>query len=584
MVQGYPRSNIHLNKEEKIMKKKLSLALALGLVCSSVLTGCGGGNAETQPQTIAAPTTEAATEAATTEAVQAETEANGAQEMVFVLSNEPDGIDPGVTNNSFASTFLVNCFEGLVTYDATGTVVPGNAESWDISEDGTVYTFHLRDGLKWSDGTDLTAEDYVYALQRVLNPETAGQYVDIVTAYVKNAKEYYAGEATAEELGVKAVDPQTLEITLIQPTSFFIDLLTMWVFDPVQKATIEANGDQWTASPETYVCNGPFKITEMNMGESMVLEKNEHYWDAENVTMEKVTLRYILDTSTALTAYESGEVDGIRNIPSSDYARLKAENAGIQSVPNYGTVYYNINCEKEPYNNPLVRKALNLAVDRQAIIDNVVQVDATPAYNFLAPGYVVDGTDITEGRSDRGLSPNADPEAAKAALAEAGYPDGEGFPTLQLSYYSDDTVKKVVEAMAEMLETNLGIEVEITSNDWAIFYENVQKGNYEVAAMGWSADYTHPMSFLPLLVTDDANNNSFYSNPEYDAMVEQIKVETDPAKAVELIKQAEDLVMDEYPFINLYYKANNFLMKDYVKGYYMLSNGNLCFKNASISK
>ena len=566
------------------MKKKLSLALALGLVCSTVLTGCGGGNAETQPQTIAAPTTEAATEAATAEAAHAETEANGAQEMVFVLSNEPDGIDPGVTNNSFASTFLVNCFEGLVTYDATGTVVPGNAESWDISEDGTVYTFHLRDGLKWSDGTDLTAEDYVYALQRVLNPETAGQYVDIVTAYVKNAKEYYAGEATAEELGVKAVDPQTLEITLIQPTSFFIDLLTMWVFDPVQKATIEANGDQWTASPETYVCNGPFKIAEMNMGESMVLEKNENYWDAENVTMEKVTLRYILDTSTALTAYESGEVDGIRNIPSSDYARLKAENAGIQSVPNYGTVYYNINCEKEPYNNPLVRKALNLAVDRQAIIDNVVQVDAAPAYNFLAPGYVVDGTDITEGRSDRGLSPNADPEAAKAALAEAGYPDGEGFPTLQLSYYSDDTVKKVVEAMAEMLETNLGIEVEITSNDWAIFYENVQKGNYEVAAMGWSADYTHPMSFLPLLVTDDANNNSFYSNPEYDAMVEQIKAETDPAKAVELIKQAEDLVMDEYPFINLYYKANNFLMKDYVKGYYMLSNGNLCFKNASISK
>ena len=565
------------------MKKRLSLVLALGLACSTVLAGCGGGNSETQPQTIAAPTTEAATEAETTVAA-AETEADGAQEMVFVLSNEPDGIDPGVTNNSFASTFLANCFEGLVTYDSTGTVVPGNAESWDISEDGTVYTFHLRDGLKWSDGSDLTAEDYVYALQRVLNPETAGQYVDIVTAYVKNAKEYYAGEATAEDLGVKAVDAKTLEITLIQPTSFFIDLLTMWVFDPVQKATIEANGEQWTTSPDTYVCNGPFKITEMNMGESMVLEKNENYWDAENVTMEKVTLRYILDTSTALTAYESGEVDGIRNIPSSDYARLKAENAGIQSVPNYGTVYYNINCEKEPYNNPLVRKALNLAVDRQAIIDNVVQVDATPAYNFLAPGYVVDGKDITEGRSDRGLSPNADPEAAKAALAEAGYPNGEGFPTLQLSYYSDDTVKKVVEAMAEMLETNLGIDVEISSNDWAIFYENIQKGNYEVAAMGWSADYTHPMSFLPLLVTDDANNNSFYSNPEYDAMVQQIKAETDPAKAVELINQAEDLVMEEYPFINLYYKANNFLMKDYVKGYYMLSNGNLCFKDASISK
>ena len=568
------------------MKKKLSLALALGLACSAALSGCGGSSGETGPQTIAEATTEAPSSEAT-EAAEGETEApaaSGAQEMTFILSNEPDGIDPGITNNSFASVFLANCFEGLVTYDATGTVVGGNAESWDISDDGTVYTFHLRDGLKWSDGSDLTANDYVYAMQRVLDPATGGQYVDILTAYIKNAEEYYSGEATADDLGIKAIDDQTLEITLIQPTSFFVDLLTMWVFDPVQQATIEANGDQWTASADTYICNGPFKITEMNMGESMVLEKNENYWDAENVTLEKLTLRYVLDTSTALTAYESGEVDGIRNIPSADYARLKAENAGVQTVPNYGTVWYNINCSKEPYNDPLVRKALNLAIDRESIINNVVQVDATPAYNFLAPGYVVNGKDITEGRSDRGLGPNADPEAAQAALAEAGYPNGEGFPTIQLSYYADDTVKKVVEAMAEMLQTNLGVTVEVTSNDWAIFYENVQNGDYDVAAMGWTADYTHPMSFLPLLVTGDANNNSFYSNPEYDALVEQAKSETDPEAAVELILQAEDIAMDEYPFINLYYKTNDFLMKDYVQGYYMLSNGNLCFKNVTINK
>lgn len=563
------------------MKKgKLLKAVSFGMCCTFLLAGCGKGNTpETVPSTVPADT-EAGTEASAADSG----EASGNQEMTFVLGNQQDSIDPGITNNSFAAVFLCNCFEGLVTYDDEGNVVGGAAENWDISEDGTVYTFHLRDGLKWSDGSDLTAEDFVYAIQRVLTPATGGQYVDIVKSYIKNADEFYAGEASAEDLGVKAVDEKTLEITLKQPTSFFIDLLTMWVFDPVQKATIEANGDKWTTKAETYICNGPFKISEISTGEKIVLEKNENYWDAANVKMEKITLRYILDNSTALTAYESGEVDGIRNIPTSDYARLKAEDAGVCSVPNYGTVYYNINCEKEPYDDPLVRKALNLAIDRDDIIKNVVQLDATPAYNFLAPGYIVDGKDITEGVSDRGLSETANVEAAKEALAEAGYPNGEGFPTLKLSYYTDDSVKKTAEAVAQMLETNLGIDVEVNSAEWAVFYDDVLNGNYDVAAMGWTADYTHPMSFMPLLVTDDANNTGFYSNSEYDALVEKAEAETDAAKCTEYILQAQDVAMDEYPFINLYYKNNNYLMKDYVKGAYMTSNGNLYFKEAYIQK
>jgi oligopeptide transport system substrate-binding protein len=188
------------------------------------------------------------------------------QEITFVLSNEPDGIDPGITNNSFASTFLSNCFEGLVTYDEEGNVVAGVAESWDISEDGTVYTFHLRDGLKWNDGSALTANDFVYSYKRVLDPATGGQYVNMLTDYVVGAAELYAGEGSEDDLGIKALDDQTLEITLIQPASWFIDMLTMWVWDPVQEATITANGDQWTNSPETYICDGPFEITDMSMG------------------------------------------------------------------------------------------------------------------------------------------------------------------------------------------------------------------------------------------------------------------------------------------------------------------------------
>ncbi len=567
------------------MKKKLlSMLLAVSLVGTMLMAGCGNKAAD-EPQTIddieAAPETPEGEEPGDTEGAGGG-ELADTQEMVFVLNNEPDGIDPNVTNNSFATPFLSNCFEGLVTYDEKGEVVPGNAESWESNDDLTVFTFHLREGLKWSDGTALTANDYVYSALRVLTPETTSQYVNMISDYVVNGQEFYDGTASAEDVGIKALDDNTLEFTLKASCPYFIDLVSMWVYFPVQQATIEANGDKWTASAEAYVSNGPFKITEMNMGESMVLEKNENYWNAENVTLEKLTFRYVLDTSTALTAYESGEVDGVRTVPSSDLARLKAENAGLVSTPNYGTVYYDINCSKEPYNNSLVRKALNLAIDREALINNVAQVDGQPAYSFLAPGYVVDGKDVTEGRSDFGLSSTADVEGAKAALAEAGYPDGEGFPTLQLSFYSDDNVKKIAEAIAEMWEKNLGITVEVSSAEWAVFYDAVQSGNYEVAAMGWSADYVNPMSFLPLLYTNDVTNNSFYSNPDYDAIVDQIKVEKDPAKFAELVLQADELVSAEYPVLGLYYKSNTYLIKDYIEGVYMVSSSNIYFQNAKV--
>ncbi|MEH2951969.1 peptide ABC transporter substrate-binding protein [Candidatus Merdisoma sp. JLR.KK011] len=567
------------------MKKKLlSMLLAVSLVSTMLMAGCGNKAAD-EPQTI--DDIEAAPQAPEAEAPEDAAGAQegalaDAQEMVFVLNNEPDGIDPNVTNNSFATPFLSNCFEGLVTYDENGEVVPGNAESWESNDDLTVFTFHLREGLKWSDGTDLTANDYVYSALRVLTPETTSQYVNMISDYVVNGQEFYDGTASAEDVGIKALDDNTLEFTLKAPCPYFIDLVSMWVYFPVQQATIEANGDKWTTTAEAYVSNGPFKITEMNMGESMILEKNENYWNAENVTLQKLTFRYVLDTSTALTAYESGEVDGVRTVPSSDLARLKAENAGLVSTPNYGTVYYDINCSKAPYDNPLVRKALNLAIDREALINNVAQVDGQPAYSFMAPGYVVDGKDVTEGRSDFGLSSTADVEGAKAALAEAGYPEGEGFPTLQLSFYSDDNVKKIAEAIAEMWEQNLGITVEVSSADWAVFYDAVQSGNYEVAAMGWSADYVNPMSFLPLLYTNDVTNNSFYSNPDYDAIVDQIKVEKDPAKFAELVLKADELVSADYPVLGLYYKSNTYLIKDYIEGVYMVSSSNIYFQNAKV--
>ncbi len=552
------------------MKKKLSVLLAMSVICVAVLAGCGKSEG---PKTI-------------NDTKKEETKGSGKlaekQEMTFILNNEPDTIDPNVTSNSFAVPFLVNCFEGLVTYNEEGEIEPGNAEEWKSNEDLTVWTFQLRDGLKWSDGSALTAKDYVYSALRVLTPETTGQYVNMISDYVVNAQEYYDGKVSAEEVGIKAVNDTTLEFTLKAPCPYFVDLVSMWVYFPVQEATIAANGDKWVTKAESYVGNGPFKITEMKTGESMTLEKNENYWGADDVTLEKLTYRYILDTSTSLTAYEGGEVDGVRTVPSSDIARMKAEDTGFKTAPSYGTVYYNFNCSVAPYDNVLVRKALNLAVDRKELINNVAQVDGTPAYSFMAPGYVVDGKDVTEGRSDFDLSETADVEAAKAALAEAGYPNGEGFPVVKLSYYSDDNVKKIAEAIKEMWETNLGIKVEVSSAEWAVFYDAVQSGNYEVAAMGWSADYVNPMSFLPLLYTNDVTNNAFYSNPEYDALVDQIKVEKDSAKFANLVLQADELVSADYPVLGLYYKSNTYLLKDYIEGVYMTSSANIYFKNAKV--
>ena len=507
------------------------------------------------------------------------------QEITYALANEPDGIDPGITNNSFASPILNNVFEGLVAYSTEdGSLIPGEAESWTISDDGTVYTFTLRDGLKWSDGSDHTAQDYVYAMKRILDPATGARYVDFLLGYVAGAAEYYEDNSLGfDTVGVKALDDKTLEMTLIAPAPYWLDILTMWTFSPVQEATIAANGDRWTASADTYVTNGPFMMSEINLGESFVLVKNPYYYDADQVNLEKVTFRFIADLGTSLMAYENGDINGMQSIPSSDIARLKAEDAGVVMTPSYGTVWYDFNCAKAPFDNVLVRKAFCLAVDRTAIIEDVAQVDADPAYSFMAPGYVVDGEDLMDEASDNDLSDEADVEAAQEALAEAGYPNGEGFPEITLSYYSNESVGRIVEAVARQLQDALNINIKISNADWAVCYDEHVAGNYDIGAMGWSGDYVHPMTFLQIFTTGDANNNVFYSNKEYDALVKQAANMTDAEEAFEVMREAEAIAAAEYPVLPLYYKANTMLMHDNVEGYFVTPSNALLLKTAQMT-
>ncbi|MDO4720038.1 MAG: peptide ABC transporter substrate-binding protein [Peptostreptococcaceae bacterium] len=551
--------------------KRLVRFFAFILCLTIIFTGCGDSTQKPE---------ESSGETGSSE--QTDTPEAGAQELIFVLHNEPDGIDPNVTSNSFASPFLTNCFEGLVTYNENSELVPGLAESWDISEDGKTYTFRLRKDLKWSDGSPLTSKDFLYSIHRVLKPETAAQYLSMVTDYIENAQDVYDGKKTAEELGVQTPDDHTLVMKLKDPAPFFIDILSMNVFVPVQQAAVEAHPEKWTLSPETYITNGPFKITQMNMGESVVLEKNPNYYNADTVSLEKITFRYIKDQATALNAFQSGEIDGFREIPSADLAKLKAESDDLYTIAQYATTYYLINTAKPPYDDTRVRKAINLAIDRRALIDNVLQGSGEPAYALVSPGYSAEGTKYEEGRGDYGITASANPEEAKKLMAEAGYPDGKGFPTIQLSYYTHPQVKQVVEAMAQMLKTNLGVEVEISTEEWKVYYDNVQAGKYEIAAMGWGADYLHPMTFLPLFVGDDPLNNSAYANPAYDEAVAAAKIETDAKKAIELMRKAEDIMMQDYPFLPLYHRSTSLMMKPYVKGWYMTPTASLYLRNVKI--
>lgn len=551
------------------MKKKLAALLMAAALTATMLAGCGNQSAD---NTLSGGDSTGTT-----------------QELVFALQNLPDVLDPNVTNNSFAAPFLNNLFEGLVTYDKDNNLVGGNAESWTISEDGLTYTFTLRDGLKWSDGSPLTAQDYLYTMKRILTPSTAALYLNMLTDYVAGAQEYYdalaAGETPDEEaLGIKAPDDKTLVITLKAPAPYYLGILAMYTFCPTQQAAVEADPESWAQSADNYVSNGPFMMTEYNFNESVVMVKNPNYWDAENVKLEKLTFRFILDSSTALTAYETGEIDGYRTVAAADLPTLKAESDALRTVPSFATTYYLLNCENEVLQDLKVRQALNLALDRTALIENVLQSTDSPAYALISPGYSVDGVDYTEGRSTYGLSATADVEQAQKLLAEAGYPNGEGFPTLRLSYYTDSNVKKVVEAMQEMWKTNLGINVEITVADWAVYYDAVQAGDYDIGAMGWSADYLNPNSFLPLFVTDNVNNNSFYSNEEYDQLCAQAAVMTDAAAAMEVMRQAEDVLMADMPFIPLYHRAITFMLDPSVMDVNMSPLAQLYFKNAYIAE
>mgnify|MGYP001011694500 CR=1 FL=1 len=509
------------------------------------------------------------------------------QQLVFNLGEDPETMDPTLNNSSGAGTMILNAFEGLMVLDENDQPVEGTAESMEVSEDGLVYTFKIREDAKWSDGEAVTADNFKYSWLRALNKETAAEYA-YQLFYIKNAEKFYNGEATAEEVGINVIDEKTLEVTLETPTAYFPQLLAFTTYVPLREDIVSANPEGWATNPETYVSNGPFKLVQWDMKDQLVFEKNENYWDKDSVKLESLTFKLVTDDTTAYSELKAGNFDMVNSVPTNEI-EPGIEEGLVHVNPKLGNYYFAINVGKqdtlsedvkEVLNNKLVRQALNLAIDRQEIIDNVGKAEQIPAYSFVPQGITDEnGNDFASKEYYDPSDMEGNKEKAKELLKEAGYENGKGLPTIELMYNSEGAHKDICQIIQQNWE-EIGVNVELTNQEWAVFLNTRQQGDYQIARHGWIGDYIDPMTFLDLWVTGGGNNDCGFSNARYDELIAAAKVETDSAKRLEMLREAEDILMDEMPILPIYYYTTVTAANENVKGVRISTLGKISFKYA----
>ena len=484
--------------------------------------------------------------------------------------SNPETLDPALNSAIDASNTIITIFEPLLLINENNEVIGGQAESWEASEDGLTWTFTMRDGLKWSDGTDLTAKDFEYSFKRMANPDTAAPYAETCLGMIDGFDAAQAGDTDA--LNVKASDDgKTLTIVLSYPCSYFDKMAAFASMSPVQQATVEANGDAWCTSAETFVSNGPYMITEWTPSERIVLSKNPNYvggWDSSKIVSDSITLLLLEDSSASFAAYNSGEAVLIKDVPTDEIPSLtKAEDGGDFYVDTIlGTYYVSLNLQRDAFQDAKVRKALSLAIDRDYVANTIMQGTYSTADSIVGPGIV----DESGYFHDNGNAPyiSADYEAnlaeAKKLLEEAGYPNGEGYPTIE--YSTNDAGYHV--PLAEYLQQawgDLGITLTINKMEWSSFTPARRAGEYDVARNGWVMDYNDPSNMLDLFCTDNGNNDGKYSNPDFDAAIDASRV-ADSAEHFAQLHKAEDILMEDAGCLPIAYYNDYWLQSPALKG------------------
>ena len=484
-------------------------------------------------------------------------------EFRFNNETEPEYIDPGLLTGQPDDRIASMLFEGLTTkHPKTLEALPGVAERWEISADGLTYIFHLRRDARWTDGRPVTAPDFVYSWTRVLDPRTAARFASQLY-HIANGEEFNQGRISDPgRLGVKALDNHTLLVQLRQPVSFFLYLTSHATLYPVPRERVEQYGADWTA-PGNIVGNGAFRLVEHRTHDRFVLERNPLYWDAKNVRLQRIVAYSIDDSYTASNMYESGRIDWVAgSLPPEYISYMRGRFRDFQSDPFLATYYYSYNVTRPPFNNPLVRRALAMAVDRRAITDELLRGGQIPTAHFIPVGF-------PDYHSPAG--PEYDPQQAARLLAEAGYPNGEGFPPVSIFFNTLDLHQKTAESIQQMWTKNLNIRVSLRSEEWASFLKSRSNLEFDIARNGWIADYPDPTAFAELLQSTNENNDTGWSNPEYDRLLALSRGETDPLQRFGLLQKAEAIVLRELPVLPLYTYARDMLIKPYVRGIYATS-------------
>ena len=464
---------------------------------------------------------------------------------------EPASLDPHIATGVPEHHIMSSVMEGLVLKDRKSLEPrPGVAESWTISDDGRVYTFKLRDDARWSNGDPHIANDYVWSWWRALQPALGNQYAYMLFP-IKNAKRYYDRETEDfGDVGVKALDQRTLQVTLTNPTPYFLQLLDHYSLFPVHQATIEkfGNADQrgtrWSYEGNL-VSNGPFKLDEWKINRHITVTRNLHYWDNDNVALNGIVFKPVENTVTEERMFRAGQLHVTSNVPADKISTYRKSNSTeLKIAPYLGTYFYRLNIKTPQLQDRRVRRALGMAIDREKLVENITKGGQIPAYTMTPPGTM-------------GYYPKStlafDPEGAKNLLSEAGYPNGEGFPAIEILYNTNEGHRKIAVALQEMWKDYLNIDIKLLNQEWKVYLATESAGDYQISRGGWIGDYVDPNNFLDMFLCGGGNNRTGWCNEEYDRLILEVAPsQSSHEERLAVFQQAETMLLDDMPIIPVY--------------------------------